>query len=453
MDENIDRLCAAIYKDIRKCKTEAFCYEIAFVLNDAKDALRFLDTWAKPKKVSRNLLQAIDKAYIVKQPLGTVLIIGPWNYPIQLLLCPLVGALAAGNCVVIKPSEFAPATADLLAELVEQYFDPDVVTVVKGGIDETQELLKERFDHIFFTGSTAVGKIIMSAAAQNLTPVTLELGGKCPVIIDKDCDIPLSARRIAWGKLIACGQTCIAPDYVFIHEQVKNEFIEELKKSIEQLYGPNPQLSHDYCRIVSDKHFDRLTQVLHSGRIVYGGKLDRNDLYISPTILDDVIPSDPAMFEEIFGPILPILTYSNVEEALEYVNDHEKPLAVYIFSTNTDFIQETLNRTYSGGVTVNDVIMHLALDTLPFGGVGHSGMGRYHGKYSFDCFTHERSVLHRPQCGEKVIWMRYPPYTASKLKWAQRVLARHHFIPLSILYFVPLCLFGFLLAFVFKKYF
>uniref|UniRef100_A0A915JLJ7 Aldehyde dehydrogenase n=1 Tax=Romanomermis culicivorax TaxID=13658 RepID=A0A915JLJ7_ROMCU len=442
LNDNCDEICGAIYKDIRKCKTEAYCYENYFVLNEAKDAIRNLKEWAAPKHVSRNLLQALDSAYISKQPLGIVLIIGPWNYPIQLLLCPLVGAIAADSKAYLNHSAMCHYQPDKDFQLVNRLpkYKDDVVTVVNGGVEETTELVKERFDHIFFTGSTLVGKQIMQAATH-------------PVIVDKESNIALTAKRIAWGKLIACGQTCLAPDYIYCHESIKNELIEELKKSIGKAYGSNPQSSSDYCRIVNERHFARLSKLIsHSGRIVYGGHLDRSDLYISPTILDDVSTNDPAMREEIFGPVLPILSYVNVEEAIEYVNDNEKPLALYVFSTNGSFVKDVLSRTSSGGVSVNDVIMHLALETLPFGGVGHSGMGRYHGKYSFDCFTHERSVLYRPQCGEKVqvCQMRYPPYDSTKLVWAKRVLSRRQLIPLPLLYFVPLCIFGFFMAFLLK---
>jgi len=451
INENNDEICEAIYKDLHRSKAEAYCYEVLFAINEINGALKDLDTWAKPKKVKKNLLQAMDKAYIVKDPLGVVLIIAPWNYPINLLFCPLVGALAAGNVVVLKPSECAPNTAAIVERLIPKYFDPEIVRVVTGGVPETTELLKERYDHIFYTGSPNVGKIVMQAASKHLTPVTLELGGKSPVIVDKDSDLYIAGRRIAWGKYMSCGQTCLAPDYILCHESVKTELIENIKKATKEYYTDNPQKAPDYSRIINERNFDRLLPLLQSGKTVFGGKHDRKDLYIEPTILDDVKFSDPIMQDEIFGPILPIVTFKNIDTAIEYVNDHEKPLAIYLFSKNQTLIDDILKRTSCGGVCINDCILHMALETLPFGGVGNSGMGRYHGSFTFDCFTHEKSVLQRRQGGEKVLWMRYPPYDDAKFYWSKQLGVRRSLPTLCCLYWVPMLVVGFLLGYLVQK--
>jgi acyl-CoA reductase-like NAD-dependent aldehyde dehydrogenase len=452
LQENENELAEAIYKDIRRPKAEAVCFEVVFTLNDVDTALNNLDEWAKPEKVKRHLLQAIDDAYILKDPLGVVAIIGPWNYPVNLILCPLVGAIAAGNCVILKPSEIAAHTSTILAKLIPKYMDQEAIRVIEGGIPETTALLRERFDHIFYTGAPEIGKIIMAAASKNLTPVTLELGGKSPVIVDKDCDLVVAGRRIAWGKFTSCGQTCLAPDYVLCPESMKSRLIEEIKKATLEYYGTDVQKSDDYSRVISQRHFDRLRPLLDGAQIVFGGKSERSDLFIEPTIFDNVKPTDPIMQSEIFGPILPILTMNNLDDAIEFVNEREKPLALYIFSRNDANIRKVLKNTSSGGVTINDVIFHLALDTLPFGGVGNSGMGRYHGKYSFDTFTHEKSVLHRGSFGESLLWMRYPPYNAQKFKWSRHLVGKRTLPSCAYLPYLAVLAAGLIIGYFLKHY-
>lgn len=422
--ENKDDISDALFQDFHKARSESYAYEILFVINEARDAIYYLDSWAKKSNVSRNLLQVFDSAYIVKQPLGVVLIISPWNYPIQLLLAPLIGAIAAGNCVVVKPSEHTPITSKLLESLFQKYLDPEIVHLINGGIEETGKLLEEKFDHIFFTGSSQIGKHILKAASETLTPVTLELGGKCPAIVDKNADIHLAAKRIIWGKLIASGQTCLAPNYVFCHKSMKSALIDTMRQFIIDSYGQDPKESQDYCRIINRKNFDRIISLIDPKKVVFGGTNDAGELYIAPTILDYVKIDDPILKEEIFGPVLPILTYESLDSVIDFVNNDERPLAVYLFSKDQKLIDSFLRSTHSGGVTINDVIMHCALENLPFGGVGNSGMGRYHGKFSFDCFSHKKAVLHRPFFGEPILWMRYPPYTESKMRFAELLMTR-----------------------------
>uniref|UniRef100_A0A914C6C5 Aldehyde dehydrogenase n=1 Tax=Acrobeloides nanus TaxID=290746 RepID=A0A914C6C5_9BILA len=399
LTENLDEICDALYKDLHKSKIESTIYEIDYVVGEIDQTLSDLKSWMAPKKVSRYILQATDTAFIQKEPLGTVLIIGAWNFPIQLLLCPLVGALAGGNTVVLKPSEVAKNTEQVVAKLVPKYLSPKVVRVVCADAQETGELLKNQFDHIFYTGSSIVGKIIMRAASEFLTPVTLELGGKSPVIVDEGVDLPTVARRIVWAKLLNAGQICVTPDYV---------------------------LNIDFCRIITQRQFDRLSSLLKStrGKISFGGNTDSEQFYIQPTIITDVDGEDSLMGEEIFGPILPIIQAESLEKAIDLINKRPKPLSLYVFSDEQKHVDKVLKGTSSGSVCVNDVMMQMSLDTLPFGGVGNSGMGRYHGKYTFDTFTHEKAVLHRSSGFEKLLFMRYPPYTESKLSWARRFLAK-----------------------------
>jgi len=451
LEENEDALADAVYKDIRRAKAEAVCFELVFTVNDIDTALENLEKWTKTTKVKRHFLQTLDAAYVTKDPLGVVAIIGPWNYPVQLMLCPLVGAIAAGNCAVLKPSEIAIHTAEIITRLVPKYLDQEAIRVITGGVKETTALLYERFDHIFYTGSPQIGKVIMAAASKHLTPVTLELGGKSPVIVDSTCDIVVAGRRVAWGKFMSCGQTCLAPDYVLCDESVKGRLIEEIKKATKEYYGADAQKSQDYSRVVNERHFDRLLPLLDGADIVFGGRHDRSDLFIEPTVIDNVKPTDKIMESEIFGPLLPILTVKNLREAIDFINAGEKPLALYIFSQSNSNIQEVLKNTSSGGVTINDVIFHIALDSLPFGGVGNSGMGRYHGKYTFDAFTHEKAVLHRGSLGETLLWMRYPPYDASKFKWARAMVKKHSWPSLKFLPYVSLFLFGLFLGLIMKK--
>ncbi|KAI4456560.1 aldehyde dehydrogenase [Holotrichia oblita] len=380
--------------------------------------------WAQPEKATRGLPNIMDEALIYKDPYGVVLVIGAWNYPIQLTLIPVSGAIAAGNAVVIKPSEISPASAEFIARTIPKYLDRECYQVMCGGVAETTELLKEKFDYIFFTGNTSVGRIIHAAANKHLTPVTLELGGKSPVYLDDTADIDVATRRILWGKCINAGQTCIAPDYVLCSKQTEAKFIDSARNVLQEWYGKDPQKSPDLCRIVSDNHFKRISKFLFNGKIVVGGTADAEERFIEPTILTDVDGTDPVMQEEIFGPILPIVNCENVDDAIKFINGREKPLAFYIFSKNKSQVDTLLENTTSGGVCVNDTLMHLTLPSLPFGGVGTSGMGAYHGKYTFDTFVHKKSTLVKTlnKFGESLQSSRYPPYTEKKLNFLKGIL-------------------------------
>lgn len=410
-------ILAALQADLGKPEFEAYATEIG-VLREFDYVLRRLRQWTKPQRASVSFEQFPARAEIRPEPLGVVLIVGPWNYPFQLLIWPLIGAIAAGNCVLLKPSELAPHTSAFVSSLIGKLFDPAYIAVVEGGVETSQAILEEQFDHIFFTGGTAIGKIVMSAAAKHLTPVTLELGGKSPCIVDADIQVEYAAKRIVWGKFLNCGQSCIAPDYLLVDRRIKPALLEAIQTAIREFYGDDPAQNPDYGRIVSDRHFDRLASFL-TGNIVTGGQIDRATRYIAPTLIDRVSWSDPVMQDEIFGPILPILEYDDLEEAIRGVVDRPKPLALYFFSRNADLQQRILNQTSSGGVCINDTIMQVGIPELPFGGVGASGMGRYHGKASFDTFTHFKSVLVK-SFRLDLKW-RYPPY-ADKLGFLKRII-------------------------------
>lgn len=410
-------ILAALQADLGKPEFEAYATEIG-VLREFDVVLRRLRGWAKPQRVSVGFEQFPARAEIRPEPLGVVLIVSPWNYPFQLLIWPLIGAIAAGNCVLLKPSELAPHTSALISKLIGKLFDPAYIAAVEGGIETSQAILAERFDHIFFTGGNAIGKIVMSAAAQHLTPVTLELGGKSPCIVDADIQVEYAAKRIVWGKFLNCGQTCIAPDYLLVDRRIKPALLDAIQATIREFYGDNPAESADYGRIVNDRHFDRLASFL-TGDIITGGQIDRATRYIAPTVIDGVSWSDAVMQEEIFGPILPVLEYDDLSEAIEQVVDRPKPLALYFFSRNADLQQRILNETSSGGVCINDTIMQVGIPDLPFGGVGASGMGRYHGKASFDTFSNVKSVLVK-SFRLDLKW-RYPPY-ADKLGLIRRIV-------------------------------
>ncbi|MCU1396268.1 MAG: NAD-dependent aldehyde dehydrogenase [Ilumatobacteraceae bacterium] len=416
-------ILAAMATDLGKPPMEAYAAEIGLVLGEIKAALKHLDAWCAPERVKVQLAFKPGSAEIVPEPLGVVLIIAPWNYPIQLLLAPLVAALAAGNAVVLKPSEVAPATATLLGELVPQYLDASVVRLVNGGVDETTALLAEQFDHIFYTGNGTVGRIVMTAAAQHLTPVTLELGGKSPAIVTADADIEVTARRIAWGKFLNAGQTCVAPDYVLVDATVEDAFMGAMLRAVHDFYGEDPKSSADYGRIVNTRHWDRLTGLLDAGGFdstICGGHGDRDTRYLPPTVLAGVKPDAAVMSEEIFGPILPVLAVDDVEQAISFVNGRDKPLALYVFSSNDDTIARVIDRTSAGGVCVNHAVLQVAVGELPFGGVGPSGLGSYHGKHGFDTFTHHKPVLRKPTRPDPPIM--YPPYKGWKFKLVRRFL-------------------------------
>jgi aldehyde dehydrogenase (NAD+) len=409
---NQDHIIAAVQADLGRPPFEAY-FEIA-TLGEIKLAIKQLKTWVKPRKVSTSIDVFPASAWVQPEPLGVALIIGPWNYPFQLLLSPLVGAIAAGNCAILKPSEHAPHTAGLVADLIRSVFDSNYVAVVEGDAEVSQQLLAEKFDHIFFTGGTEIGRIVMQAAAKNLTPVTLELGGKSPCIVDRTTRLDYAAKRIAWGKFINAGQTCIAPDYLLVDRTVKVEFMTHLLKAIQDLYGDDPAASPDFARIINQRQLTRLKSLLNSGKVVLGGDVNEADRYISPTVLDEVTWTDLVMESEIFGPILPVLTYDRLDEAIDQINARPKPLALYVFSEDKAVQDRVLRSTSSGGVCINDTVMQVSLSSLPFGGVGDSGMGSYHGRASFDTFSHYRSVLKRSMKFE-LNW-RYAPYTAARLK-------------------------------------
>ncbi|KAI5708892.1 hypothetical protein M8J76_005538 [Diaphorina citri] len=426
-------------------KQEAVLFEIEFLANDVRNTLNHLKEWMTPEKPGKDIANMLDGVYIYPDPYGVCLIIGAWNYPLQLSLLPAAGAIAAGNVVILKPSEVAPASAKIMAELLPKYLDNDTFQVVLGGVEETTELLKHRFDYIFYTGSTSVGKIVRQAANEHLTPVTLELGGKSPLYIDSSVNIELAVRRFLWGKCINAGQTCIAPDYILCSRQVQAQILNHAKAVLDSWYTEQVQGSKHYCRIVSDKHFQRLKSLVHSsGTIALGGDMDASDRFISPTILVDVKPTDPIMGEEIFGPILPIINVESAFEAIQFINARQAPpLVLYLFTSDSKVRDAFIDKVRCGGVCVNDTVTHVAVDTLPFGGVGMSGMGAYHGKYSFDTFTHRKSCLvkdYNPVL-EALSASRYPPYSENKMKFIMMLMRKRPLIP-GVRYLPYLGLFG-----------
>ena len=410
----------ALYKDLHKSEFEAYATEIGFVLEEISLMERKLRRWAKPRRRSTPLTAFSGKSYILYEPYGTVLIIAPWNYPFQLMFAPLVGAIAAGNTVVLKPSPYSANTAAVMEKIITETFEPDYIAIFQGHRDVNQALLQQKFDFIFFTGSPNTGKVVMSYAAKNLTPVILELGGKSPTIVDKDANLKLAAKSIVFGKLTNAGQTCIAPDYLFVHKDVKDQLLKLLVHYIERFYGKDQRQAPHYPRIITQQNVDRLYQYLRCGKIYYGGQVDRADRYVQPTILTDVNTDCEVMQYEIFGPILPVLEFEDIQEVIDFVNSRPKPLAFYYFSRNKRKISYVLSRTTSGGASVNDTLMHFVNPRIPFGGVGNSGMGRYHGWYSFDAFSNKRSVY------SKNLWIdlpfRYPPANNFKLKIVKKLL-------------------------------
>ncbi|XP_044142126.1 aldehyde dehydrogenase family 3 member A2 isoform X1 [Bufo gargarizans] len=420
--ENETELKQALKADLHKNDCTAYSFEMMGLLAEIEHTIDNLRNWAAPLHVKKTLMTMGDEVYIHYEPLGVVLVIGAWNYPLVVVLHPVVGAIAAGNAVVIKPSEVSENTAKVLEKLIPRYLDKELYPLVNGGIAETTELLAERFDHILYTGNTNVGKIIMSAAAKFLTPVTLELGGKSPCYIDKDCDIDIASRRITWGKFVNCGQTCIAPDYILCDKSVQGKLIEKIKETLKEYYGDNPKESPDYERIINKRHFKRILGLLDGEKVAIGGEHDESTCYIAPTVLTDVKPEAKIMQEEIFGPLLPIINVNDVDEAIQFINRGEKPLALYAFSNNKKIIKKIISQTSSGGVTGNDVLMHFSVNELPFGGVGHSGMGAYHGKHTFDTFSHKRSILIKSLSMEGVNKLRYPPYSQKKVDWTKFLL-------------------------------
>jgi acyl-CoA reductase-like NAD-dependent aldehyde dehydrogenase len=404
---NESQILAALKADLNKPELEGY-YEIVSTIEEINCALKHLKSWAKPQKIKTSLQQFPASAWRSPEPLGVVLIIAPWNYPFSLLLSPLIGAIAAGNCAILKPSEIAPHTARLSAEIVGRAFEPNYIAAIEGGVETSQQLLQEKFDHIFFTGGTRIGQIVMEAAAKQLTPVTLELGGKSPCIVDADINLKEAAKRITWGKFLNAGQTCIAPDYLLVDSRIKSDLTAAIAQCLEEFYGSDPSQSPDYACIASVRHFERLAALLEGGEVLIGGQVDAGERYIAPTVIENVAPDSPLMQEEIFGPILPVLEYSNLEAAIAFINSRAKPLALYLFTNDRAKQAQVLATTSSGGVCLNDTIMQVGVIDLPFGGVGDSGIGSYHGKASFDTFSHYKSVLRRSLRFD-LNW-RYAPY-------------------------------------------
>jgi len=413
-------ICDALHTDLGKPTTEAFASEIGLSLAELRLTRRNLARWMKPERVRTPLAAFPGRSYIYREPLGVTLIIGAWNYPLQLVVLPLIGAIAAGNCAMLKPSEIAPSVSNLIATWLPKYLDRRAVQVMEGGAPETTALLRQHWDHIFFTGSSAVARIVMEAAAQHLTPVTLELGGKSPCIVDQSADLDAAAKRIAFGKFFNAGQTCVAPDYVLVHDEVHDALVNRLVSAIRDFYGDDPKQSRDFARIVNERHHARLTRLIGDGDPVTGGESDLSERYIAPTILKNVKETDAVMQEEIFGPILPVISVPSVDSAIAFVNRHPKPLALYVFSRDKAVQDRILARTTAGGTTLNHVWLHVGVPELPFGGVGESGMGAYHGRHSFETFSHRRSVLKKPALSEPPILT--PPYSDRKLRWIKKLI-------------------------------
>lgn len=409
----------ALYFDFKKPAFEAVLTETGYVISELKETIKNINKWAKPRRVFPSLLNFPSKDYIYKEPYGKVLIISPWNYPFQLALCPLISAFAAGNQVVLKPSELTPKTSEIITKIISKVFDKKDVTVIQGGIEVSQQLLSERWDYIFFTGSVAVGKIVAKAAAENLTPVTLELGGKNPCIIDETANLKLVAKRIVWGKFMNAGQTCIAPDYILIQKNMKSHFVDYMKEEIIKAYGDNPSDSPDFARIINTKNCQRLINMIDQKKVIFGGQNDIKNNYIAPTLIDENSIDSELMKDEIFGPILPILTYEKEKQIDAVISKYEKPLAFYLFSENRTFTKHLIQKYSFGGGCVNDTMVHFSNKRLPFGGVGHSGIGAYHGILSFDTFSHKKSILIKSNLLD--LPFRYAPYKG-KLATIKKIL-------------------------------
>lgn len=416
-----DRILSALNKDLGKSSFEGYLTEISMVYEEIDLSIKGLRFWSRKKKVKTPITLFPAKSYICYEPFGTVLIIGPFNYPFQLNLSPLVGAIGAGNTAMIKPSESVMNTSNIIKEIIEEAFDEEYIAYInpEKGREVVEQLLSFKFDYIFFTGSTNVGKVVMRAAAEHLTPVTLELGGKSPCIVDSDAKIKLAARRIVWGKLLNCGQTCVAPDYIYVHKSIKDKFLTSLVAEIKAQFGEDIELSKDYCRMVNEREFDRVVSYIDEEKLYFGGKQVREKLYIEPTILNNVTWDDKVMKSEIFGPIIPILEFEGIEEIIHQINTAEKPLSLYYFSESRKKLRYILKHTSSGGVSLNDTVMHVASTFLPFGGVGSSGMGKYHGEESFKAFSNKKAVLDRGTWID--IPLRYAP-AKNKLSFIKKIL-------------------------------
>jgi len=418
LKSNESEMNDAIYADFKKSSFDTFTNELALLYLDIDEAIKKLPSWSKRKKVGTNLINFPAKSYIYAEPLGSSLVIGAWNYPLQLSFAPVIAAIAAGNTVVLKPSEVPSATSAVIAKIINDNFDKNYFHVVEGGVPETTKLLELKWDKIFFTGSVPVGKIVYKAAAENLIPVTLELGGKSPAIVTKNSNLDLAVRRIVWGKFLNAGQTCIAPDYVMIDKEIEDVFTSKLIKRIDEMNFSFE--NKNYVQIINDKNIDRLSELLNEDKIIYGGKIDKDQRYFSPTVMKDVSFDDKVMQDEIFGPILPIISYSSLDDAIRKIKSLPEPLSCYLFTKDTEVKRRVMRELSFGGGAINDTIMHITNSNLPFGGVGSSGMGNYHGKAGFDAFTHYKSVL------DKGTWFdpdfKYPPYSEKKIKWLRWLL-------------------------------
>ncbi|XP_063242291.1 aldehyde dehydrogenase, dimeric NADP-preferring-like isoform X2 [Bacillus rossius redtenbacheri] len=442
-EENEDQILSALATDLCKPRQEAITTELEVLKNDLLHIIYNFKDWAKTEKPSKSAVNILDEVRILRVPYGTVLVVGTWNYPFLISLQPLAGAIAAGNTVVVKPSELAPDSAEVMAKLVPKYLDPTCYHVVTGGVPETTELLRERFDYIFYTGSTEVGRIVHRAANQHLVPTTLELGGKSPVFLDSTADLDVAARRLLWGKCVNAGQTCVAPDYLLCSKQVQAEFVARAKALLRDWYGKGAIGSPDYGRVVSDKHYWRLTKLLENASVAVGGETDASVRFIGPTVLVNVKPSDPVMQEEIFGPIIPIIIVDSVFEAIDFINSREHPLTLHIFSKDRTVQEMIVSKTRSGSVCINETLLQMCVSSLPFGGVGYSGMGAYHGRHSFETFSHKRSVFVKNynRIGEKLSASRYPPYSEGKTSFLKFLLKHRRGVNLScISYFVVFAL-------------
>ncbi|MDD3032968.1 MAG: aldehyde dehydrogenase [Bacteroidales bacterium] len=415
---NEDKLYEAIYEDFAKSKFDTYTTELSIMYAEIDYFMKNISRLSKPERVKTNMINFPGKSRIYCEPLGCTLIIGAWNYPYQLTLLPVITAVAAGNTCIIKPSELPANTMRVMAEIINNNFPPEFLYVVQGGVEETTELLKFSYDKIFFTGSTKVGKIVYEAAAKNLTPVTLELGGKSPVIVTKSADLKIAAKRIVWGKFLNAGQTCIAPDYLLVEECVQERLLELIKERIESSNYVDG--SDNYVKIINSRNFERVVKMIESSKVVYGGGFKQETLYIQPTIMNNVGWGDPVMQEEIFGPLLPVIGFTNFEEILDKILSFEKPLSAYLFSNDEKQKRSFVDKISFGGGCINDTIMHIANDKLPFGGVGNSGTGNYHGKFGFMTFSHQKPVFEKPNKGE--FDLKYPPYTDSKKKWVDKIV-------------------------------
>ncbi|NFS09596.1 aldehyde dehydrogenase [Clostridium botulinum] len=415
---NENNIFKALKIDLNKSEFETFITEIGIVYDEINGAIKNIKKWSKPKKVKTPITNFLASSYIYNEPYGVALIMSPWNYPFQLIMAPLVGAISAGNCVLLKPSELAIETEKVIVKIIKDTFSDEYIGVITGGIEESTALLKEKFDYIFYTGGINVGKIVMRAAAEHLTPITLELGGKSPCIVDKDANIDLAARRIAWGKFLNAGQTCVAPDYLVVHRNIKEKLISSIENYIVEFFGENTFESEDYPRIINERHFKRLEGYLKEGKIVSGGNTDINNLYIEPTIIEGINFENRIMEEEIFGPIFPVIEFENIDKVIDIVKNNPKPLALYYFSENKEKQKFIIKNISFGGGCINDTIMHLSTSTLPFGGVGSSGIGGYHGRASFDTFSHKKSILKKSNLID--VKIRYAPFKG-KINLAKRL--------------------------------